>query len=792
MNVEAVLDRLLVFAVAASLVGLLLGWTGGFSPAAVLVPAVLAAWAWRPRAVSPDATRPTLRWRHLLPVLLVALLLRWPPYATVLGGQDQGLYSNIAAELLRSGDLRVEDAELARIAAQGTPARDTYIRENYRDPFLPGVYTSEDGRRELTFQFYHLFPVWLATAGGLLGLPWAGVGLVFLALLSVAFFMCLAATLGGQARFGVAAGLLLALNPLHAFFSKFPVSEVPALAFACAGFALAARYARVPPAARDVRWLWLSAASFACLFLTRITGFLYLPVLWAIGAGAWVLDADRARARALAGWSTACLVAYLLSVVYGLAWSRPYALDIYEGAFAPMAGAAWPGVAAVALLAVVLAWLAAWRGWLDRPIAWLDARASRWLGALVLAFLLLALLRGWKLGFAADAHALAAWSAFEGLAGAGWHSLAHLSVWALALYASPWLLLLSLALVLRRLPADGRILQLFLACLLGYLAVVVWVLPYQPYYGRYLASEAVPLVLLMAALAPAWWPSPRAQPVLRAGLVAAGLYFALLSAAQLGKREEDGAFASVAALAAHARDGDLLLVDGRAQPGLVPEELRAPLVYSFGRHAIGIGEAGLADAAYLRALDAAYDTVWLASASAAVPPGFQRVDGVPLHASRFRRTALPPLRVQAALDTTIGLYRLVPAQLEPDATRDFRVADDARLATQVGRRTPSGSFEAQGAEGYLLFGPYLPLAAGRYRVSVLGAATAGAAARVDVAHASGSRVLAEAQASDAGEGVVARLEFDVPAGGVADLEVRVFALPSTHLRVDGFRLTRLR
>jgi hypothetical protein len=654
---DGALERLLVFLVAGSLLGLLLGWTGAFSPYAVLVGATLVALGYRP--ASRGGTDEGLAWRHLLPVLLVAVALRVPAGDYVLGGQDQGVYTAMASELLRSGDLRVVDGEWSRLAAAGQA--DAYRRDNYTVPFIPGVYSDGGATPSLQFQFYHVFPVWLAVAQGLLGEAAGGWALVLLALASIVFFQRLAGVLSGNARLGMATGALLALNPLHAMFSRFPVTEVPTLAFSAAGFLFLARYALADAEDRRAGWLALSVAAFLTLFLVRISGFMYLPLIGMVSVVALCADDDRARARALTAWSLGCVLAYALSVGYGLAWSRPYAMDIYRASFSMLGGEAWPMLLAGAVVLAGSGWLALGLA-AEHPVArrigrgLSDLRPA--LGVLLALIIVAGAWKAWKLGFT-QAFATDAWlSRFPGIAGGGARGAAHASLVVVATYLSPWLLLALPWLAGRRMPAAGALLAFFVACFLAYAAFLNWTVVYQPYYARYFCSELVPYALLLAVLALAWPLPAAARRALAVALVLSGLWFGVLSARQWGPPENAGARASIGRLAALVHDDDVLLLDVFHGPGWQPKEIKSTLVYVFGRHVVSIGDRGMGDAAYLRALAEAYGDVLLVTEGPVPPPGFETIGSVPLSATGYERGPWPPHRRTATLDASLFVHRL--------------------------------------------------------------------------------------------------------------------------------------
>lgn len=205
----------------------------------------------------------------------------------------------MAMELARSGGLSPLDPVLGAI---NDPAvLEAYRGGNYQPTiFLPGVYTTADG---LEFQFYHLFPVWLALLGDVFAPQGSSYGLTLLSLVSLLFFQRLAHLISGRASVGLVAGLLLAVNPLHAFFSKFTVTEVPTLAFSTISFVFLLSYWRSSSSQRHGRQLIVSALALGLLFMTRISGFMYLPFVFAVSAAVAIFDPDHGRRRGLLAWS---------------------------------------------------------------------------------------------------------------------------------------------------------------------------------------------------------------------------------------------------------------------------------------------------------------------------------------------------------------------------------------------------------------------------------------------------------------------------------------------------------
>lgn len=138
------------------------------------------------------------------------------------------------------------------------------------------------------------------------------------------------------------------------------------------------------------------------------------------------------------------------------------------------------------------------------------------------------------------------------------------------------------------------------------------------------------------------------------------------------------------------------------------------------------------------------------------------------------------------------------ARARPVAYVENFSSDDVRLGTEVGERTLGQGLSTTGKTGWLMFGPYVALPAGRYEVALQGLALEGHAGVVhlDVAQGKGSEVLAAAeldapvlQSPPSPDGL-AVLAFTL-ARPSSDLEVRVRVTEASNLSLSGFVIRAL-
>jgi capsular polysaccharide transport system ATP-binding protein len=135
----------------------------------------------------------------------------------------------------------------------------------------------------------------------------------------------------------------------------------------------------------------------------------------------------------------------------------------------------------------------------------------------------------------------------------------------------------------------------------------------------------------------------------------------------------------------------------------------------------------------------------------------------------------------------IALENITRVKSDPDNEGNgYRFwGNDNRLYTQVGKRT-ARDIVSSGQTGYLFFGPYVPLAAGNYRVvlrGMLGKLDANSV-RMDVTVDTGKHILAESVINRPHQGdclVSLPITLEAPCG---DLEVRVWVEAHSQVTIS--------
>lgn len=536
----------------------------------------------------------------ILLVLLTALLFRADPFRPMHGGQDQGVYVSMSSHLQREGSVFVDDRVPEALPDERT--REIYAAGMPENPawnsgVQPGVYHSHS-EGDYVFQFYHLHPLWMATFAELLGDGARFYALTFFSLLSIVGLCLLVLEMTGARMAALAMGLLLAVNPLHVFFSRLHVTEIVALAFSALGFYYLARAARgvqdsAPPAS-TASLAALSALSLSLVFFVRITGFLYLPLVALVYAlGVWWTTRQRpAYTRQVVGYGALVAALYGVSVLYGLEYSPIYSREIYVWRFAGLLGTYWQEILALGALAVLAAGAALplavrrerVRGWLAPA-----ARPGPWVGLASLAAAAAAaacLYQAYVLGFT-DRLAGVEYHARFGIVGIGAPIFWQTAVVGWLLYTSPPLALLAVAGAHRsRRQWPVVLLYVFLgSCLFATLAINVPVIYQHYYYARYLVSEVVPYALAIAVAATFLSTSRRFRLAGAAAIALSVPFHTHFVLQQYPVREGARPYAVMRSIAETVGDG-VLLLDLDAWGGKLQARsarLQTPLTYYFGK-----------------------------------------------------------------------------------------------------------------------------------------------------------------------------------------------------------------
>jgi hypothetical protein len=265
-------------------------------------------------------------------LLLGGLALRLPPSLYVDGGQDQGVYVNLAFYYLRHGGAFVEDPWLAR-AWSGSLEEQRLLQPFFKgffavpqDPVphryedgnrLTGFYIADPAAGQIVPQFYPLHPLWMAIFLALFGPQGSVYSLTFFALLALLAVYYCGRELFANPWAGLIALGILAVNVLQVWVNRYPVSETLAQFWLFSGLYLFLRGRRTGRRGT----LSIAAACFGLYAFTRFPALAFLPVYV---LAFWL---DKAEKKNYLFYNL-LLVFNLAALVYGTAFSFPYVNEL--------------------------------------------------------------------------------------------------------------------------------------------------------------------------------------------------------------------------------------------------------------------------------------------------------------------------------------------------------------------------------------------------------------------------------------------------------------------------------
>lgn len=150
----------------------------------------------------------------------------------------------------------------------------------------------------------------------------------------------------------------------------------------------------------------------------------------------------------------------------------------------------------------------------------------------------------------------------------------------------------------------------------------------------------------------------------------------------------------------------------------------------------------------------------------------------------------PKIVINQLLAATVGSSQGYLWRFESDQVYRY-LGDDPRLTYGVGQRLGT-SVKTIGQSGFLMWGPYLSLPQGKFRLSVCGEAKSwGDAVELQVVHEQGNTQIAACNLEDTETGLWERsIDFEINSS-CDDLEIRISVSAHTSLRIDGYEISTI-
>jgi len=498
----------------------------------------------------------------------LSLLFRWGPYNFEQGGQDQGLYVNMATTLGRWGSVRFPDVFRQTL--------DSGARAIYDQTLLYSYSLVDSTKSITTIEFYPLHPAFMAMSQTVFG----GLGaqsLTIFSMLGVLAAWYLAIEIDGRWTVAALFSLLVAINPALTFYAKFPVSESIALTFVLFGMLYLIRFIRAHESHKQVLYLVVSVLSFNSLFYVRWQFLLYVPFLSMILTAAIVFPSYRIIRNKVAIFTGSVFALFAVSMLYYMR-KQPELYAPMRDSVVDMLPRSEVGLLLLAIaVSLSLLAVAMYRSELlalKFQSKGLNALTIERLApfALSAAMLLaipsvLSLYAGepmypWGYRVPADVDSLV---------------IRYHVGYRLALFASPMLFAVVVFGGLGRSVRNKATALLYIFAAICFSGVLLRpTVPYLYYYGRYLAVDILPAFLLLgSAILVTWMASKKRLIRFIAGatMISIFVYSLLFSSIMLGKHEgEDAGFFS--AVAEEVTKNDVILFSTTSQQVMVPLRAR--------------------------------------------------------------------------------------------------------------------------------------------------------------------------------------------------------------------------
>ena len=162
----------------------------------------------------------------LIIILILASFFRLPTWNWICGGQDQGAYVNNGNYIARTGKIIYRDTVFTLLKDKPNALKYYQKNTNIIRGFN-GIYLGFVNSNIWYPHGFHLMPIWFAISNLLLGVQNTTFPLYLFSILSIILIFILAKDFTGNNYIGLLSALLMAVNPILSFFSKFPVSILP-------------------------------------------------------------------------------------------------------------------------------------------------------------------------------------------------------------------------------------------------------------------------------------------------------------------------------------------------------------------------------------------------------------------------------------------------------------------------------------------------------------------------------------------------------------------------------------
>ncbi len=264
----------------------------------------------------------------ILGILILAVGLRISPNLYLTGGQDQGSYVSLSKQYEINHSLYIKDELRESLSEEG---KNIYDKSGAATMLGVSPLDLEDSTYYMPF--YPVFPSWMSIFGTLFGSDNRIYAISMFAILSILATYLFSYEISGRRKsVGLIAAFLLAINPLHVYFSKVPLTEIVSLSFFFFSlYFLVKFYNNYKEGEIRKFTLFLSLLSAIVLFYTRMSALIFSPIIVLIPIVSFLFVKDRKLTKYLTIYSILWFLSLGISYLFYYLFLPDLFSTIFEG-----------------------------------------------------------------------------------------------------------------------------------------------------------------------------------------------------------------------------------------------------------------------------------------------------------------------------------------------------------------------------------------------------------------------------------------------------------------------------
>ncbi|MCK9368851.1 glycosyltransferase family 39 protein [Candidatus Dojkabacteria bacterium] len=424
----------------------------------------------------------------ILVILLFGLILRIVPWQYLEGGQDEGVYMVMSKQYETSGKLSFDDIS--------KPFLNETTEKLYKEKgawYVLGLKENADSGA-LYFDFYPLHPLLMSVTGFILGDDFRAYSITIFSILSLIGAYLLTYELSKSKYAGCVAAGILAVSPLHLYFSRFPVTEIIGLALT-----LNILYFLLI-AFKSKRFIYLAIS------LLLINMFMYLRLTWIIAlpfcfitAGVAILySRERKQQNKWVLWGAILLILFLLSTLFYYLKIRFLYDHFYDMIFQYIPSYLFY-IAILSTPVLILILTKVLKEKTKKILQFIYEKRLIFIWAILIILFLFSIYNFYLTAFSDVFVGTSMQTKWE-LAHGGWYTIKDQALTSIILYLTPFGFLLYLIFLKKINTPQKLLVTFFLFSFLAFNIIETRYIPYQFYYARYQFSEIVPLMYVFVSM----------------------------------------------------------------------------------------------------------------------------------------------------------------------------------------------------------------------------------------------------------------------------------------------------